>query len=96
MAIGKAAADAKTFEARCEFGSPTNGTCSIPFLDYAFKTLEYRIKVTVNADGTWSYEQDTVLRIAGSDKLFHHTDRNTLRKIAEPAPNWLMRNARGG
>jgi hypothetical protein len=92
MAIGKAAPDAKTFEARCEFGSPTSGTCSNPFLDYAFKTLEYRIKVAVNGDGTWSYEQDTVLRIAGNDQLFHHTDRNTLRKVAEPTPNWLMRN----
>jgi hypothetical protein len=93
MATGKAARDAKNFEARCEFGSPTNGTCSIPFLDYAFKTLEYRIKVAVNGDGTWSYEQDTVLKIAGNDQLFHHTDRNTLRKIAAPTPNWLMRNA---
>lgn len=56
MATGKAARDAKT---HCEFGSPTNGTCSNPFLDYAFKTLEYRIRVAVNADGTWSYESRT-------------------------------------
>ena len=91
MAIGKAAPDARWFEARCEFGSPINGTCSIPFLDHAFRTLSYRIAFTVNADGTWSYEQDTVLKIVGNDELFHHTDRNTLRKIAEPTPNWLMR-----
>jgi len=26
-----------------------------------------------------------------SDQLFHHTDRNTLHKIADPTPNWLMR-----
>jgi hypothetical protein len=90
LAIGKAAADAKSFELVCEFGSPTNGTCSNPFLDHAFRTLEFRIKVDVNADGTWSYEQDTVLKIAGSDQLFHHTDRNTLHKIAQPTPNWLM------
>jgi hypothetical protein len=96
MAIGRAAADARTFEARCEFGSPTNGTCSNPFLDHAFKTLEYRIKVAVNDDGTWSYEQDTVLKIAGSDQLFHHTDRNTLRKIGAPTPNGLMRRAGAG
>jgi hypothetical protein len=31
-----------------------------------------------------------VLKIAGSDQLFHHTDRNTLHKIAEPTPNWWM------
>jgi hypothetical protein len=77
----------------CAFGSLTNGTCSIPFLDYAFRTLSYHITVTVNADGTWSYEQDTLRKIAGSDELFHHTDRNTLRRIAAPTPNWLMRQA---
>ena len=91
MAIGKATADAKTFELVCEFGSPTNGTCSNPFLDHAFRTLEFRIKVSVNGDGTWSYEQDTVLKIAGSDQLFHHTDCNTLHKVGEATPNWLMR-----
>ena len=91
MAIGQAAPDARRFEAHCEFGSPTNGTCSIAFLDHAFRTLSYHIAVTVNGDGTWSYEQDTLLKIAGTDELFHHTDRNTLRKVAEPTPNWMMR-----
>jgi hypothetical protein len=91
MATGKAARDARTFELRCEFGSPTHGTASIAFLDYAFRTLEYTIQVTVDADGTWSYDQLTLLKIAGSDELFRHTDRNTLRKVAEPTPNWMMR-----
>jgi len=49
--------------------------------------------VSVNGDGTWSYEQNTVLKIVGSDQLFHHTDRNTLHRIAEPTPNWLMRQS---
>lgn len=35
LAIGTAAADAKTFELVCEFGSPTNGTCSNPLLKIA-------------------------------------------------------------
>jgi hypothetical protein len=91
MAIGKAAPDARTFELVCEFGSATNGTCSNPFLDHAFRTLEFRVRVSVNADGTWSYEQDTVLQILGTDQPFHHTDRNTLHKVGEPTPNWLMR-----
>ena len=47
----------------------------------------YTITVTINADGTWSYEQDTVLIIPGQTEPFHHTDRNTLRKIGEPTPN---------
>lgn len=96
MAAGQASAEAKSFELRCESGSQHYGTCSNPFLDQAFKTLEFRIKVTVNPDGTWSYEQDTVLRISGSDQIFHHTDRNTLRKIAEPTPNPLARASEAG
>jgi hypothetical protein len=87
MAGGMTTADARSFELKCEFGSPTFGTCSNPTLLAMFQTLEYRITVTVGDDDTWSYEQDTVMRIAGSEQLFHHTDRNTLKRVAKPLPN---------
>jgi hypothetical protein len=45
--------------------------------------------VTIHSNGTWSYEQDTELVIPGAANPFHHTDRNTLRKIGEPTPNPL-------
>ena len=91
MAFGHAAADAKAFELVAKRGVETNGICSGPFLEHAFKTLEYRIKVTINADGTWSYDEDTILMIRGQSEPFHHTDRNTLTKIGEPTPNPLAR-----
>lgn len=91
MAVGKADADAKSFELVATRGQTTFGICSAPFLEYAFKTVEFRIKVTINADGTWSYDEDTVLMIRGKTEPFHHTDRNTLSKIAEPTPNPLAR-----
>jgi hypothetical protein len=94
MAMGYAASDARSFELECRLGSPINGTCSNPFLDHALKTTEYRIKVDIHDDGTWSYEQDTLLQIIGQPQPFHHTDRNRLRKVGEPKPNWLMRNAK--
>jgi hypothetical protein len=87
MAIGHAAADARTFRLQAVRGSETNGIVSNPFLEYAFKTESYTITVSINTDGTWSYEQDTVLIIPGQAEPFHHTDRNTLRKIGEPVPN---------
>jgi len=87
MAVGKAAADAKTFRLEAVRGSETNGILSNPFLEYAFKTLSYTITVSIHPDGTWSYEQDTVLIIPGQAEPFHHTDRNRLRKIGEPTPN---------
>jgi hypothetical protein len=93
MAGGQAAADATEFELVATHGLDTYGICSAPFLQHAFKTTEFRIKVTINADGTWSYDEDTVLQILGRDEPFHHTDRNTLTKIAEPTPNPLARAA---
>lgn len=72
-------------------GLDTWGICSAPFLHRAFKTTEFRIKVTIHADGTWGYEEDTVLQIAGRDEPFHHTDRNTLSLIEPPTPNPLAR-----
>jgi hypothetical protein len=89
LAIGKAAVDAKTFELVAVRGSEVNGICSNPFLEYAFQTVEYRIKVTVNTDGTWSYDEDTVLMVRGRPEPFHHKDRNTLRRVAAPQPNPL-------
>jgi hypothetical protein len=91
MAVGKASADSTSFELVASRDSETYGICSTPFLDYAFKTVEYRIKVTINADGTWSYDQDTVLMIRDKPEPFHHTDRNTFTRIAEPTPNPLAR-----
>lgn len=91
MAGGQAAADATSFEVVATADSPTFGICSAPFLEYAFRTTEFRIRVTVNADGTWSYEEDTVLVIRGRAEPFHHTDGNTLTRIAGPTPNPLAR-----
>jgi hypothetical protein len=89
MAAGKASADARQFELVASLGSDTSGICSTPFLDFAFRTVEYRIRVTVNADGTWAYEEDTVLMIRGQSEPFHHTDRNVLNRVAEARPNPL-------
>ena len=91
MAMGKASADATQFELAATLDDPSFGIRSTPFLDYAFKTVEYRIKVSVNADGTWSYDEDTVLMIKGKSEPFHHRDRNTLVRIQAPTPNPCMR-----
>lgn len=91
MAVGHADADAKQFELAATRDDECFGIRSAPFLEFAFKTVEFRIKVTHHPDGTWSYEEDTVLLIRGKSEPFHHTDRNTLRRIAEPTSNPLAR-----
>lgn len=91
MASGQAAADATSFELVAKQGEQSYGILSAPFLEYAFRTVEFRIRVSINPDGTWSYEEDTVLMIRGKTEPFHHTDRNNLSKIGEPTPNPLAR-----
>jgi len=92
MAIGKASRYATEFELVAARSSTTNGICSNAFLEDAFRTVEYRIKVTVNADGSCSYDEDTTLIIQGKSEPFQHTDKNRFVKTGEPVPNPLARN----
>jgi hypothetical protein len=94
LATGKAARDAMSFEVVATRGSTENGICSGPFLEEAFRTIEFRLKVTINNDGSWSYFEDTILMVKGQAEPFHHTDRNTLTKVGEPTPNPLARALR--
>ena len=89
MAAGTASPHAREFELAASEAAESFGIRSSPFLVHAFRTVEFRIKVTIHDDGTWSYEEDTVLMIRGQAEPFHHTDRNHLAKIAEPTPNPL-------
>jgi hypothetical protein len=91
MAVGRAAKDATHFELVAQRGETTFGICSNPFLEEAFKTLAYRIAVTVHPDGTWSYAEETTLQIKGADKPFAHRDSSTLIQIRPPTPNPLAR-----
>lgn len=91
MASGKAKPEDTSFELQAMHQDGNFGIRSTPFLDHAFKTTEFHIKVTIHSDGTWGYEEDTVLQILGKPDLFHHTDKNLLHKVAEPTPNPLAR-----
>ena len=89
MASGNAEPDATEFELTAALGSETYGILSSRFLDAAFRTLSFRIRVTVHANETWSYEEDTLMKLPDRDEPFHHIDRNTLTRNAPPTPNPL-------
>jgi hypothetical protein len=93
LATGSAAPDARQFTVSAVRGSTSNGIVSGPFLEAAFRTDSFTVTVTIGDDGTWSYEEDTVLQVHGRPEPFHHTDRNTLTRIAPPTPNPLAREA---
>jgi hypothetical protein len=87
MAFGRAAKDDRRFELIATRGSVTNGICSNPFLEEAFRTDEYRIRVTIDANDSWSYEEEATLLVRGQP--FHHTDSSVFKRIAPPTPNPL-------
>jgi hypothetical protein len=89
LASGPAGPDATEFELTATLGSEVYGIVSNPFLDEAFRTLSYRIHITINGDGTWSYEEEGVLEIPGRTAPFSHIDRNTLTRIGPPELNPL-------
>jgi hypothetical protein len=52
MAVGQATPDAKSFTLAAVRGSLTNGIVSNPFLEQAFRTDRYTIKVDIHTDDT--------------------------------------------
>jgi len=90
LAGGIAESDATEFEVRAAVGSEIYGILSNPFLERHFRTLSYRMHVTIHADGTWSYEEEGILDIPGREPV-PHIDRNTLTRLAPPTPNPLAR-----
>jgi hypothetical protein len=91
LASGAADATSTDFELTATVGSEIYGILSNPFLDQSFRTISYRIHVTINIDSSWSYEEEGQMQIPGNAELFHHTDRNTLTLVASPTPNPLAR-----
>lgn len=83
LAAGVAKPDDTTFSVVAERAS----IVSNPFLEKAFRTDRFSMTVTVHTDGTWSYKQDTHLAVLGTERVFHHTDRNILTRVAPPTPN---------
>jgi len=79
---GTAGPDDKTFYLSAEAGSEVYGVTSNPFLERAKRTICFELTVTIHDDGRFGYEEDTQISIEGRDGIFHHTDRNTLSRIA--------------
>ena len=91
LAVGKAKPDAKQFTLSASRGATDYGICSNPYLEENFRTDSFTITVTVHEDGTWSYDEDTVMTIKGQSDPFHHRDTNRLTRVAAAAPNPLAR-----
>ena len=87
LAGGRAKEDGSGLIVAATRGETEFGIASTAFLEYAFRTDSYRLDVTFNGDGSWSYVSDTMLTVRGRAEPFQHRDRNTLAKVGEPTPN---------
>src|SRR5258708_6824617 len=76
LAAGTAAPDATEFEVTAAVGSEVYGILSNAFLDRAFHTVSFRMRVTVHDNGTWSYEEHAALRVPDREGLVDRVDRS--------------------
>ena len=95
LAGGTAAPDDKRISVEARRGDTRFGICSTTFLEEAFRTDYYRIDITFNDDGSWTYVTRTDLAVRGSEPPFNHHDTNTLRRIGPPTPNPLVGQPKG-
>ena len=87
LAAGKAKDDAKSFTLKATRGDTDYGICSNPYLEQNFRTDSFEITITIHDDGTWSYDEDTVMQIKGQTEPFHHRDTNRLTRVEAPVKN---------
>ncbi len=81
LAGGVTTADAKVFTVRADVGSPTYGISSNQFLNDEFKTVRFDATVTVHGPDSFSYAENTQLKMRGHEELFNHADKNTLKRV---------------
>ncbi len=82
IAGGACEPEARSFELTSELGSTTYGILENQYLTQHASTVSYAATITIG-DDEWSYEEDSVLKMAGRDELLHHTDRNRLARVAD-------------
>jgi hypothetical protein len=81
LAGGAAAADAKQFSLMARPGHPQYSIGENKYLAERASTLSYDVTITINDDGSWSYDETTMLKMSEFPEPFAHTDRNTLRRV---------------
>ena len=94
LAVGKARKTARRFTLRAVRGRTENGIVSGAFIEENFRTDRWTITYQLHEDGSWSYNQTTVLKIKGVAKLFRHTDANSMKLVKKPSRNPMATAAR--
>lgn len=73
--------NATEFKLSAVLGSNTYGVCSNKFLDEEFQTVRYDVKFEFLDEDTFSYEENTQIKIKGQARVFDHIERNVLKRV---------------
>jgi len=79
---GTAAADAASFTLSATAGGAQYAIGENRYLAEHASTLSYTVTITLG-EGTWAYDERTMLRMQEFPEPFAHTDHNTLRKVGD-------------
>lgn len=82
LAGGTAAADATEWTMHAAIGDEQYGIGENKYLAQNASSVSYDVTITINADGTWSYNEMTMLRMKEFPELFPHGDHNTLHRVS--------------
>lgn len=77
----------KSITFKSEPGSGTYGVSQNKYLMERARIMAFQSTFTFNADGTFSYTSDLVLKLAATGGEMHHTDRNTLHRVKRIHPS---------
>jgi hypothetical protein len=75
------AADATSFTLSATLGDAGYGISENAYLAQHASSTAYQVTVTANADGTWTYAEETTLRMDQFVDPFPHTDGNSLHRV---------------
>jgi hypothetical protein len=81
LAGGPAGPNDTTFTMAAEVGSESYGILSSRFLAANARSTSYAVTVSVDDDGSYSYEETTTMEHRRSTDLVVHTDRNWLHRV---------------
>ena len=80
LAGGTGTAESKSFTLSAKLGDPQYGIGENKYLAKNASSLSYEVRIDLHDDGTWSYDETTMLKMVEMDEPFAHTDHNTLHK----------------
>lgn len=79
LAGGTVKKDARSFTISAKEGSQNYGFCHNLYLEKEFKIVGFNLTINIHDATSFTYEQETLLKMKNTKEIFNHTDRNTLK-----------------